>query len=320
MSGLAARHGIIWQVTASPPSVSVVIPARDSVTTLPATLDSIHSQDYPRVVDVVVAVAGSAPDDVPAGVTIVENQDGSTPAGLNAAIAASSGEVIVRCDAHAVLPPGYISRAVDSLERSRAANVGGMQVPIGGSFWQSAIAAAMSSRLGAGDAKYRIGGEEGPAETVYLGVFRRDALERVGGFNEDFPRNQDFELNHRLIEADETVWFDPELRVGYAPRDSLGALARQYSDYGKSKRHFSRVYPGRLRKRQLAAPLLVIALAAALIVGFWWAPAWWIAAGYPAALFGAGLFSISGWGLPAIGMPFALATMHFSWGFGFLRG
>ena len=170
------------------PTVSVVIPARDAAETLPRAIASIQAQTYPNIVDVVVAASDDASASAADGARVVHNPDGSTPVGLNLAIANSAGEVIVRCDAQSVLPPDYVARAVETLERTGAANVGGRQVPVGETPWQRSIARAMTSPFGAGDARYRIGGEEGPVETVYLGVFRRNALERLGGFDEGFKR------------------------------------------------------------------------------------------------------------------------------------
>ncbi|HSM44216.1 MAG TPA: glycosyltransferase family 2 protein, partial [Acidimicrobiia bacterium] len=282
---------------------------------LPRALESIENQTYPHIVEVVVAAADEASARAGAGVAVVDNPEGSTPAGLNLAIAASSGEVIVRCDAQSILPPEYISRAVETLMRTGAANVGGMQVPVGETKREKAIAAAMSSPFGAGDARYRIGGEEGSVETVYLGVFRRDALERVGGFDESFIRNQDYELNHRLIESGETVWFDPELQVRYRPRGSLGSLARQYFEYGRAKRAFVRRHRGSLRWRQLAAPIVTVILLGALLVSIWVPAALLLLLAYATALIVVG-FTIRG--RNAIQIFAALATMHLSWGWGFL--
>jgi succinoglycan biosynthesis protein ExoA len=292
----------------------MVIPASNAAEVLPRALESIRRQTYPNLVEVIVAAADEASARAAAGVTVVDNPKGSTPAGLNLAIAASSGEVIVRCDAQSTLPPEYITRAVETLMRTGAANVGGMQVPVGETKWERAIAAAMSSPFGAGDARYRIGGDEGPVETVYLGVFRRDALERVGGFDEGFTRNQDYELNHRLIEAGETVWFDPSLQVSYRPRGSLGELARQYYDYGAAKRVFARQHRGSLRWRQLAAPALTLTLLASLIVSIWWPAVLILPVAYVVALLGVGLTSPRG----ALRVAAALATMHLGWGWGFL--
>jgi hypothetical protein len=191
-----------------------------------------------------------------------------------------------------------------------------MQVPVGETPWQRAIAEAMKSPFGAGDARYRIGGEEGPVETVYLGVFRRSALEQVGGFDETFTRNQDYELNHRLIEAGEVVWFDPELRVEYSPRGSLRALARQYFEYGQAKRQFVRRHAGGLRWRQLAPPLLTTALVSSLVLSLWWPASLLLPLSYVVGLVVVSLGSESG----AVKMALALGTMHLSWGAGFLLG
>jgi succinoglycan biosynthesis protein ExoA len=296
------------------PTVSVIIPARNAAEVLPRAIESIESQTYPNILEVVVATADEASARAAAGVTVVDNPEGTTPAGLNLAIGASSGEVIVRCDAQSILPPEYVSRAVETLMRTGAANVGGMQMPVGKTKLERAIAAAMSSPFGAGDARYRIGGDEGPVETVYLGVFRRDALETVGGFDETFTRNQDYELNHRLIEAGETVWFDPSLQVSYRPRGSLGELARQYYDYGAAKRMFAHQHRGSLRWRQLAAPWLTLTLLASLIVSIWWPAVLIVPLAYVVALLGIGLASSGG----ALRVAAALATMHLSWGWGFL--
>ncbi|HUF16210.1 MAG TPA: glycosyltransferase family 2 protein [Acidimicrobiia bacterium] len=296
------------------PTVSVIIPARAAGATLPRTLQSVGAQTYPKVVEVIVAAADESSAEAALGATVIVNPKGLTPAGLNQAIEASSGEVIVRCDAQSLLPPDYVERAVETLIRTGAANVGGMQVPVGTTPWERAIAEAMKSPLGSGDARYRIGGEAGPVETVYLGVFRREALQRIGGFDEDFARTQDYELNHRLIEAGEIVWFDPQLRVTYQPRGSLPSLARQYFDYGRAKRQFNRKHPGSLRWRQMAAPALVTILTIS-VVGSVWAPALLVVpAAYATTLLAAGAAGSGTLWRVAL----AIATMHVSWGSGFI--
>jgi glycosyltransferase involved in cell wall biosynthesis len=302
-------------VTNRSPAVSVVIPARDAAGSLPRALDSVAHQTYENIREIVVAAADETTAQAARGLAlVVDNPDRTTSSGLNRAIAATTGEVVVRCDAQAVLPPDYVELAVETLIRTGADNVGGMQVPVGETPWQQAIGAAMASPFGAGDARYRVGGEEGPAETVFLGVFRRQALERVGGFDEDFVRTQDYELNHRIIETGGIVWFQPAMKVEYRPRGSLRELARQYFEYGQAKRHLNRKHPGSLKWRQLAAPLLLVTLTTALIFSIW-IP--WLLI-IPLA-YGVGLILA---GVRAAGSPLrigaALATMHLSWGLGFL--
>jgi glycosyltransferase involved in cell wall biosynthesis len=290
----------------------VIIPARDAPDTLPRAIESVRSQDYGEIVEIVVAAADVATAEAAYGATVVMNPKRSTPVGLNLAIGASSGEIVVRCDAQSVLPVGYVSRAVETLERTGAAVVGGMQIPVGSTPWERAIAAAMSSPLGAGDARYRVGGEEGPVETVYLGVFRREILERLGGYDESFGRTQDYELNHRIAESGGLVWFDPELEVEYTPRGSLGTLWEQYFGYGRAKRQFGVKHPGSLRWRQLAPPFLVAVLGVSLLVSIWFPIALAVPATYVAAILVAGV------AMGSFRSSLALATMHVAWGTGFL--
>jgi hypothetical protein len=206
---------------------------------------------------------------------------------------------------------------VETLLRTGAVNVGGMQVPVGETFWERAIAAAMASPLGAGDARYRTGGKEGPAETAYLGVFDREKLEALGGYDPAFARNQDYELNHRIIESGGIVWFDPELKVRYRPRGSLGDLWSQYFQYGQAKKRFARTHPSSLRWRQLAPPLLVIGLLISTVASFVspWALA--VPASYLASLI-VGTTTMPRRLHSNIGTVPALATMHIAWGLGFL--
>ncbi len=130
-------------------------------------------------------------------IVLVPNPTGRTPAGLNAAIAASRYEVVVRVDGHAILPADYVALAVETLQRTGADNVGGIMRAEGEAPFEQAVARAMTSPLGVGHAAFHVGGGEGRAETVYLGCFRKSALTRVGGYDETFLRAQDWEMNHR---------------------------------------------------------------------------------------------------------------------------
>lgn len=312
------------------PTVSIVIPVRNEAGGIGEALDAALGQDYQGTIEVVVAVAPS--DDgtrelverLAAGserLRIVDNPAGSTPAGLNAAIRTAVGEIIVRCDGHALLPRDYVSTAVRRLESTGAVNVGGVQAAVGTGAMQRAIAAAMSSPFGVGDARFHRGGAAGPVDTVYLGVFRRDALEAAGLFDERLARNQDYELNHRLRTGGGVVFFDPELVVEYRPRSSLGALWRQYFDYGRWKRVVVALHPESLRWRQVAAPAFVVGLvgsAAAALLGWW-----------PVALVIPGLYAAATLVATAVDLirrrdgamlllPLVYPTMHLAWGTGFL--
>jgi succinoglycan biosynthesis protein ExoA len=311
------------------PSVSVVIPVRNEAGSIGAALASIQLQSYPGPLEVVVADGASTDGTAEVvrdlgdpAIRVVDNPNGTTPAGLNAAIAASIGDVVVRCDAHSELPAGYIERAIRTLVETGADNVGGIQAAEGIAPLQRAIGYAMTSKVGVGDAAFHYGGEAGPTDTVYLGVFRRAALERVGGFDETLARNQDYELNVRIRDTGGTVWFDPGLSVTYRPRDSLGALGRQFWDYGRWKRKVLAKHPGSLRWRQTVPPAFVVGLVGSVVLLAARNPLGWVVPGAYAALTGAVAVTEAARrrDAAAVLMPAALATMHASWGAGFLRG
>ncbi|HEX9855247.1 MAG TPA: glycosyltransferase family 2 protein [Acidimicrobiia bacterium] len=313
------------------PDVSIVIPVRNERDAVGLAVASALEQEYPGRLEVVVAdgmstdgtrtLLGELSSD--RRLKWVDNPAGSTPAALNTAIIASSGEVIVRCDAHSVLPSGYVRRAVELLEGTGADNVGGIQLARGTSTMHRAIALAMSTPLGVGDAKFHIGGAPGPTDTVYLGVFRRSTLAKVGLFDTTLVRNQDYELNHRIRASGGVVYFHPDLAVEYSPRRSLAALASQYRQYGTWKREVLRRHPDSLRWRQLAAPGLVVGLAASAGLALTPArPLSLVVPGlYLAALAASALLETVRRADPAgLLLPVVLPTMHLAWGFGFLTG
>ncbi len=322
---VTARRGGRTAVTALP-SVSVLIPVRNAEATIGAAIDSVLSQDYKGPVEVIVADGSDTPATsdlvrrLYPTVTLVPNPEQTAGFGLGAAQRASTGEIIVRCDAHTVFPPGYLRHAVSTLQRTGAANVGGRQRPVGTTFFGRAVAMAMTTPLGAGGARYRLGGAEGPVDTVFLGAFRRDALDAAGGVDPVFVRNQDYELNWRLRARGETVWFDPGLVVAYQPRGSLRALARQYFNYGRWKRVMARRHPASLLPRHFASPLLLLGLAASPVLAV--AGASWTAAAVPLTYvltlaLGSLTVGIRRRSSAALLLPLALATMHLSWGIGF---
>ena len=307
------------------------MPVLDAESTISEAIASVLAQDYKGDLEIVIGHGPSRDATADAleqytddpRVRVVPNPNGRTPSGLNAAIAASRGEIIVRCDAQSRFDPNYVRRAVEILKETGADNVGGIQAAEGISFLQRSVAAAQSTFLGVGDARYRTGGKPGPVDTVYLGAFRREALERVGAFDETQLRNQDYELNWRLRESGGTVYFHPDLRVSYRPRSSLRGLWRQYWGYGLWKRAMLRKHPRSLRWRQLAPPTLVVTLVASLVL---LATPWrWAAAIVPGVyLLGLlGTIIVEGLrrrDLAALALPLVLPTMHLAWGLGFLLG
>ncbi len=312
-----------------PPAVSVIMPVLNEERHLRNSVRHILEQEYAGELEVVIALGQSTDrtDEIAAElvredprVHTVPNPTGRTPAALNAAIKASRHPVVVRVDGHGMLSANYIAIAVRLLEETGAQNVGGIMHAEGENDWEHAVAAAMTSKIGVGNAAFHTGGDAAPAETVYLGVFRREALEQQGGYNEEFIRAQDWELNFRIREAGGLIWFSPELKVSYRPRPSMRALAKQYKDYGRWRHVVARYHQGSINLRYLAPPTAVLAIAAGLVVGIALTP--WglvVPGGYLAAIVAGSV--PAGRGLPVgarLRIPLALATMHLSWGWGFL--
>lgn len=310
------------------PTVSVVVPLRNEGTHLARAVDSILAQEYPIPFDVCLAVAPSDDDtaEVAVGlastdnrITVVENPAGATPAGLNAAIRATNGSIVVRVDGHSELSDGYVCRAVETMCRTGAVNVGAMQVPRPQTPLEEAVAAATTSWLGTGGAAYRVGGTEGPVDTAYLGVFDRGAGDAVGWFDEALIRNQDYELNIRLRDAGGIVWFDPALRVGYRPRGTWEALARQYFEYGSWKAEVALRHPTAIRPRQMIAGLAPIVVAASAVAGARRPRAAIPAAVYVSAI-SMGALRVTRSARSALRVVGVLAVQHGTWSAGFLTG
>jgi len=295
-------------------TVTIVIPTYREEAHIERTLEAVSEQTYPKIVEVLVVDGGS--DDrtrelaSAAGATVLPNPDRIQAAGLNAGIEAAGGEVIVRVDGHCTIADDYVERCVDALERTGAAMVGGGMTPVAAAGWQRAIALAMSSPLGAGPARFHVGGSAGWVDTVYLGAYRTDRARSVGGYA-PVAQNEDAEFAFR-IGAEGGVWFDPTIRSEYAPRDSPVAVAGQFWRYGRSRAATVRRHPRSLALRQLAAPLLVLGL-----ISPWRRR---VLATYLLAVGAETVRQTASIGRDGALVAAVLPAMHISWGSGFLLG
>jgi succinoglycan biosynthesis protein ExoA len=327
MEDVDADHASDSELPAGVP-VSVIMPVLNEERHLAEAVRAVLDQRYDGPIELVLAL-GPSTDHTDAiaselaardpRVRCVPNASGRTPDALNAAVAAAGNAVVVRVDGHGLLSPGYVATAVELLRNTGAANVGGVMAAEGTTPFERAVAAAMTSPIGVGAAPFHVGGQAGPADTVYLGAFRRRWLERVGGYDPQFTRAQDWEMNHRIRQAGGLVWFSPRLQVTYRPRATVRALARQYRDYGRWRRVVSRTHKGTINLRYLAPPLAlsgcVLGLVGAVVTP--WTLV--LPAGYLAVVLVGSL--VAGRGLsPAVvaRLPVVLVTMHLSWGWGFL--
>ncbi|MGN6426408.1 MAG: glycosyltransferase family 2 protein [Leifsonia sp.] len=324
------------------PGVSYVMPVLNEATHVRAAVDSLLGQDYTGPFEVTIALGPSIDGTnelveelaaVDSRIRVVDNEIGSTPAGLNLAIRESRFPIVIRVDAHSVLPPDYARIAVETILATGADNVGGLMDAQGTTPFERAVARAYGSRVGLGGTKLHVGGEAGPAETVYLGVFRRDRLLEVGLFDEEIKRGQDWELNRRLRQSGGTVWFTPRLKVTYRPRPNLYRLARQFVSTGVWRGELARRFPASNGLRYFAPPVMVVGVAIGLLLGI---------AGIVQALLGAAPWLLWGFAIPVayllivvvsalvwgrrdgfssfLWFLVVLPCIHFSWGIGFILG
>lgn len=323
-------------------AVSYVMPVLNEAGHLARAVEAILSQEYEGESELVLALGASTDDtdriaaELAAAdprIRTVANPLNDIPKGLNAAIRTSVHPVVIRVDAHAELPPGYTAAAVEILRRTGCGNLGGVMVARGEGPVQQAIARAYNSPFGLGGGVYHHGEDETPADSAYLGVFRREVLFAVGLYDDHLRRAEDWELNSRIRAAGYQVLFTPKLKVTYWPRASLGALRRQMYATG--------VWRGHLVRRQKGTPWRYLPPpAVALIVGFSLlclllqvfgvlrgpagAAAWLAhlaAGGYVVGASVVGMTRLDGDRLTDRLLNAAvLITMHLSWGAGFLRG
>jgi cellulose synthase/poly-beta-1,6-N-acetylglucosamine synthase-like glycosyltransferase len=308
--------------------VSVILPVLNEERYLEATVHAIAAQDYEGELEIILALGPSRDQTNSVAailaqrdsrITLIENPSGKTADALNKAIAASHGPIIVRVDGHSILPVGYIREAVTTLVRTGAVNVGGMMAAEGVTRFERVVATAMRSKFGVGGASFHVGGAEGPADTVYLGVFLRSAVEEINGFDPHFIRAQDWELNYRLRERGGLIYFNPRLQVTYRPRPNVRALAKQYFEYGRWRREVARNHRGTINARYLAPPMTLIgsifgAVGAFINPIFLALPLIYLAF----ILFGTLLLLMRNRSLEMLLLPFILITMHFSWAWGFI--
>jgi glycosyltransferase involved in cell wall biosynthesis len=309
------------------PAVSVILPVLNEEAHLEESILAILAQDYRGLFEVILALGPSQDrtDEIAKSlsardprVKLVANPTGKTAAGLNLAVAASNHPIVVRVDGHAKIPQNYLTLAVEILEQTGAVNVGGVMAAEGISNFEKAVARAMRSPLGVGASRFHTGGAAGEVDTVYLGAFKRDAINQAGGFDERYTRAQDWELNHRLRKNGGLIYFDPRLQVTYRPRPNLRKLAKQYFQYGTWRRVVSRSHSGTINMRYLAPPVTLLGCAISLLAGSLIHPILYI----PLAVYGlfvaVSAVLISRSARELISLLAIIPAMHFAWGAGFI--
>ena len=324
--------------------ISVVIPCLNESRYIDSTLQSLLEQVDPGE-DWEVIIADGRSDDgtrerldfwqqEQAQFRWVDNPKRTTPQALNAGIAASQGETIIILGAHAQVDPDFLLRNAELLRaHPESGCVGGVVEQVHGSDRSRQIGAAMSTLFGVGDARFRTGGNAGHVDTVAFGAYRKEVLDEIGWFDEALVRNQDDELNYRLLHSGWRIWFDPRIRSSYHVRSTYDKLLKQYHQYGYWKVFVNRKHSTITTWRQ-TIPAIFIALLGVSglcwtleLAGFWnqmWdgfgasifvsAGLLWLIAGLGSAI------SVSESMRDVLGILRAYAMIHFGYGWGYWRG
>jgi glycosyltransferase involved in cell wall biosynthesis len=322
----AAKTGASKKV----PAISVIIPVLNEQNHLAAAVKSVLGQEYSGDIEVLLALGPSRDNtnqvaaELAAAdkrIRLIDNPRGFTTVGLNEAIRQSKHGIVVRIDAHSEPAAGYLENGVRILLARKADLLGGIMDAKGTSAFQKAVAWAYTSRFGIGGAKFHVGGDEGEAESAYLGIFQKSALERVGGYDESIIRGEDWDLAQRIKKSGGLVWFSPELKVTYWPRGTWNKLAKQFASTGVWRGDLTRRNASGASLRYWIPPVLVGAVA----MGFYWLAAGQWFGILPAAVYLMGVAFLastaSGLSLKSrVALLIALPTMHFAWGIGFWRG
>ncbi len=320
------------------PLISVIIPCRNEEEWIGPCLESILANDYPWQRLEILVVDGMSDDGTRAViekyvvahpfVLMLDNLRKITPAAMNIGIKNARGEIIFRIDAHADYPRDYISSLVRLLGESGADNVGGVSITHPGrpTVMAKAIALGLSHPLGVGNSYFRIGSSRDRwVDTVPFGCYRREVFDRIGLFDEELVRDQDDELNLRLIKRGGRIRLSPKIVCNYYARDSLGKLWQQYYQYGYFKPLVVRKVGGVMTVRQLLPPLFVLGLIVTALVAAWsWLglAAFGVVAGsYLLAIAAVAARSVrcQGWAVAAA-LFCVFPALHLSYGLGYVRG
>ena len=317
------------------PEVTIVMPVLNEERHLPQVLRSVMEQDYPLSRLEVLVVDGGSVDRTreivrelaarfPAvRIKLLDNPKGIISAAMNIGIRNAQGEVILRVDGHCILAADYVRRCLEYLFRSGADNVGGPAQPVGETYVGEVVALATSSPFGHGGSTYRYSQQEGDVDTVFLGAFRRDLFERIGGYDEGLICVEDFELNQRIRAAGGRVLLTPAIKVWYITRSSLLGVVKQYFRYGYWRLPVVRKHPQALRIRHLGTAGFLLTLLLSGLLGLFNRLGLFLFLTVLSIYLVTSLLSSllqahrAGWRyLPLL--PLAFACIHFSWGAGLL--
>mgnify|MGYP000897579911 CR=1 FL=1 len=319
------------------PAASILVPCRNEAHRIEACLHAALAQeplDDGRGVEILVA-DGMSDDGTReivgrimaehASVRMIDNPGQIVSTGMNAAILAARGEIIVRMDAHSVYAADYVRQCVSALRTTGADNVGGPQRAQARGYMQRAICAAHHSSFAVGGSRSHTPDYEGEVDSVIYGCWRKTTLLKAGLFDTELVRNQDDELSFRLVRQGGRVWQTPKIRSWYWPRSTLRSLARQYLQYGYWKVRVIQKHGRPASARHLVPVGFVAGACLGWLPGLWFWPCWalygglWLLYLSMSLYFACRAAARDGWDLLPV-LPAVFLVYHWAYGSGFAWG
>lgn len=318
-------------MTGNSHTASVIIPTLDEIGHIGPLLDHLLAEPADIVGEVLVVDGGStdgtraivlAAAHSDPRVQLIDNPDRIQAAGINRAVARANPRfgVIVRVDAHAGYPKGYVGRVARALAITGADSVVVRMKTAGDSCLQRAIALASNSRIGTGGSAHRMGGISGFIDHGHHAGMTRAIFERTGGYDPTFEANEDAELDYRIRRDGGRIWFAANICIRYTPRRTLKGLARQYFRYGSGRARTFLKHGELLRIRQMLPPMALIGVLGGMLLAPLSAASLVLPIGYGTIIsIAATATAMRTRSVCALLMIPSLATMHFAWGAGFLQ-
>jgi succinoglycan biosynthesis protein ExoA len=318
------------------PFVSIIMPVRNEAGYIERAIRSVLGNNYPTEKMEVLVVDGMSDDgtrgivrrlsEADSRVRMLDNPRQLVPTAMNIGLKAARGECFTRIDGHAEIPMDFIAKSIRCLyDHPDAWVAGGSIKTVADNYIGRAIASAMQSPIGVGNARFRLGDYEGWVDTLAFGTHHKWVVDHLGGFDEELVRNQDDEFNLRIILAGGKIWMSKDIQSTYFSRGTLGKLWRQYFQYGFWRIRTLQKHKRPASLRQLVPLLFVLSLVSLGLAGWLWKPFWFVLA-VEAALYllalTIGALNVgrkSGWRYTPVA-PIIFAILHFAYGFGSLWG
>jgi len=318
------------------PAISIIIPCRNEARFIDKCLKSVFSFDpVPGGIEVIVVdgMSNDSTRDILAqwilrqpNIRVVDNPDRIVPTAMNVGIKVSKGDWIVRLDAHSKYPKDYLRLCLETSQRTSADNVGGVfiTIPRSDSIQAKMVQALTTHRFGVGNADFRLNASEGPADTVPYGFYKREIFNKIGLYDERLVRNQDYELNRRLLRAGGRIWLNPKIQVFYYNQGSLWGLLRQAFFTAQWNAWMWYVAPYTFALRHVIPALFVLALLGTILISYFFS--WGVFLLSILSLYGVFAFAASIqqrkfhelWMVPLL--PFLFFLYHIGYGLGTLWG